>query len=335
MKVAVYSTKGFEQPYLEKANQDKHTLLFLAEALSPGTIHLAKGCEAVSIFTNDDASSEVLQRLSDAGVKSVATRAAGFDNIDLKKAETLGQTVANVPAYSPYAIAEHTMAMILAMNRNIVRADKQVKNFNFSLDNLVGFDLHGKTVGIIGLGRIGGILVKILHGFGCKVLGVDLQEDKTLVEKYGLKYVDLPTLCRQADIISLHAPLNLQTKYMINKDTLGLMKNGVMLVNTGRGGLIQTRDAIDALKTGKIGYLGLDVYENEKGLFFKDHSNDLLLDDTFARLLTFKNVLVTGHQAFLTQNALENIADTTLYNLNCFAQGIPSKHQLTSHVHQI
>jgi D-lactate dehydrogenase len=329
MKVAVYSTKEFERSFLEVANAGNHELLFFEESLSAETALLAKGCHSVCLFTNDDAGAAVLQKLHDLKVNSIATRAAGHDNIDLQKAEALGLSVANVPEYSPYAIAEHTIAMILAMNRKIVRADKQVKEYNFSLDNLVGFDLHGKTVGILGLGRIGGILTKILHAFGCKILAYDLVKNQTLIDNYHLEYVDLPTLCGKSDIISLHAPLTAQTKHIINKDNIALMKKGVMIVNTGRGGLINTIDVLESLKSGKIGYLGMDVYENEKGLFFNDHREDLLQDELFARLLSYKNVLITGHQAFLTEDALKNIADTTMYNLNSFASNEISEHELT------
>jgi len=329
MKVAIYSLKKYERVYLEKANRDKHDFLFLTEALSPQTAELAKGCAAVSIFTNDDAGTESLQQLAKLNIKSIATRAAGYDNIDLNEAEDLHMHVTNVPEYSPYAIAEHTIAMILAMNRKIVQADRQVKAYNFALDELIGFDLHGKTVGIVGTGKIGSIVAKILHGFGCKLLGYDVIENQELIAKYGMEYVSLGKLCKFSDIITLHAPLNANTRYLINKENMALMKKGVMIVNTGRGPLINTAEAIEALKEEKIGYLGLDVYEKEKGLFFYDHSADVPKDDLFAQLLTFKNVLITGHQAFLTENALTNIADTTIYNLTCFEKGERSLHELT------
>jgi D-lactate dehydrogenase len=328
MKVAVYSTKKFERFYLEVANNNKHDLIFLEEALSMDTVSLAKGCHAVSIFTNDDASAEVLEQLKEINIQHIAIRAAGYDQTDLKKGAALNFHVANVPEYSPYSIAEHTVAMVQALNRKIVLADGQVKEYNFSLDNLIGYDLNGKTVGIIGLGKIGGIVAKILHAFGCKLFGYDIQPNKEYKEKYGVEYVTLEHLCKYADIISLHAPLNEHTKYMINSERIKLMKKGVMIINTGRGGLLNTADAIEGLKSGQIGYLGLDVYEKEKGLFFYDHSTDIPQDDVFARLLTFKNVLVTGHQAFLTENALKNIADTTIYNLDCWEKGEGSDHEL-------
>ena len=329
MKVAIYSTKKYERIYLEKSNRGKHDFLFIEESLSTRTAELAKGYSAISIFTNDDASAASLQKLAKLNIQSIATRAAGYDNIDLLEAEKLNLNVTNVPEYSPYAIAEHTIAMILAMNRKIVQADRQVKNYNFALDDLIGFDLHGKTVGIIGLGKIGSIVAKILNGFGCKLLAYDVVENKELVAAYGMEYVSLGKLCKLSDVITLHSPLNDHTRYIINKSNLQLMKKGVMIVNTGRGGLINTTDALNALQEGKIGYLGLDVYEKEKGLFFYDHSNEIPQDDLFARLLTYKNVLITGHQAFLTETALENIADTTVYNLDCFQKSQRSTHELT------
>lgn len=328
MKVAVYSTKDFERPYLETANKRKHELVFLKAALNLETVEMAKGCNAISIFTNDDASAKVLNKLHEINIKHIAIRAAGYDQTDLKRGAELTFQVANVPEYSPYSIAEHTIGMIQALNRKIVQADQQIKNFNFSLDNLIGYDLHGKTVGIVGLGKIGGIVAKILHAFGCKLLGYDIQPNLEYQEKYGVEYVTLEDLCKSADIISLHAPLNEHTKYMINKETIQSMKKGVMIINTGRGGLINTAEAIEGIKSGQIGYLGLDVYEKEKGLFFYDHSLDIPKDNLFATLLTFKNILVTGHQAFLTENALRNISDTTIYNLDCWEQGESTNNEL-------
>jgi D-lactate dehydrogenase len=328
MKLAIFSTKPYERKYLESANQGKHELFFFEEALSLDTVYKANGCDAISIFTNDDGSAEVLEFIRKLNIRSIAIRAAGYDNVDLKKATELSFKVANVPDYSPYSIAEHTAMLILALNRKVVQADRKIKDYNFLLDDLIGFDLNGRTVGIIGVGKIGGILAKIMNGFGCKVLGYDIKENQEYVEKYNLKYVSLDALYQKSDIISLHAPLNEHTKYLINKASLAKMKDGVMIVNTGRGGLINTVDAIEALKTGKIGYLGLDVYEKEKGLFFFNHSSDLLQDDVFARLLTFKNVVITGHQAFLTENALKNIADTTIYNIDSWQYGNRSQNEL-------
>jgi D-lactate dehydrogenase len=330
MKIAIFSTKPFEKPFLEAANSQGHELTFFAEPLSPSTVEKTKGFKAVSIFTNDDGSAKVLSRLAENKVEYIASRCAGIDNIDLAAAASHGIKVANVPGYSPYSIAEHAVAMIMAMNRKIVRADRKVKDYDFRLDDLIGFDLNGKTAGIIGAGKIGGIVVKILHGFGCRVLAFDPVENEELVNKYGLKYVSLDELCSQADIISIHAPLNQHTRYMINESRLSLMKDGVMIVNTGRGPVLDTKAAVEGLKSGKIGYLGLDVYEYEKGLFFFDHTKDIPQDDLFARLLSFKNVLITGHQAFLTSNALTNIADTTFYNLNCWSNNNTSENEVSN-----
>lgn len=328
MKVAVYSTKKYERVYLKKANSGVHELIFIEEALSADTASLAEGCRAVAIFTNDDASAEVLLQLSRHHVKHIVTRASGHDNINLKVADDLLMHVANVPEYSPYAIAEHTIAIILALNRKLIQANRQVKAYDFSLDKLIGFDLHGKTVGIIGSGRIGGIVAKILHGFGCNLLAYDVHQDQRLIADYNLRYVSIDELCVLSDIITLHPPLNEHTTHIIKEENIALMKNSVMIVNTGRGGLIKTEDAIRALDEGKIAYLGLDVYEHEKGLFFYDHSREIPKDKMFAKLLTFENVLITGHQAFLTETALTNIADTTIYNLNCFEKGERSRNEL-------
>lgn len=328
MKIAIYSSKPFEQVYLEQSNNSKHELYFITASLSIETASLAEGCESIAVFANDDVSSKVLDKLNHIGVRHIAIRAAGYDQVDLKKAAELKFNVANVPSYSPYAIAEYAITMMLTLNRKIVRADHQVKDFNFSLNELIGFDLHGKTVGIIGVGKIGAIVAKILHGFGCKILGVDIEPNHELTEQYGLRYTTLKELFSEADIISIHAPLTPETKYMINKSSLSLMKKGVMIINTSRGALLNTNDAIDALKEGQIGYLGLDVYEKEKGIFFYDHSHETMQDDVLAHLLTLKNVLITGHQAFLTENALKNIADTTIYNLDCWKKGEASEYEL-------
>ena len=329
MKTLVYSIHGFDKPFLEKAAQHKHELRFTELPLNTETANLAKGYEAVALFTSDTASAGVLEKLHDCGVKFIALRSVGFDHVDLEKAKSLGLKVANVPEYSPYSVAEHTLALILALNRKLIRAHNRVMDLNFSLDGLTGFDLHGKTAGIIGVGRIGTAVAKILHGFGCRLLGFDVSVNKKLQEELFLDYVDLDTLCRQSDIITLHAPLNKHTHYLINKKQIEEMKTGVMLINTSRGGLLNTKEVIKALKTGKIGYLGLDVYEEEKGLFFEDHSENILQDDVIARLMTFRNVLITSHQGFLTHEALQKIAETTIHNLNCWEKGLENKFELT------
>ena len=236
--------------------------------------------------------------------------------------------VARVPEYSPFAVAEHTVALMLALNRKLIRAHNRIMEQNFSLDGLVGFDMHGKTVGIIGAGKIGRIVAKVLHGFGCHILVNDMVENDDLKNKYEADFTDLITLCQQSDIITLHAPLIPKTKYLIDEFCISNMKRGVMLINTSRGGLVNTREVIKALKTGQIGHLGLDVYEEESGLFFEDHSEEILKDDVIARLITFKNVLITSHQGFLTDTALENIAQTTADNLDCFLKDIPCPNEL-------
>ena len=329
MKTTIFSTHKFEEPYLLKANDGKHQLKLLESRLTEETAILATGSKTVSLFTGDDASAKVLEKLSTLGVKNIALRSAGFNHVDLLKVAELDMKVARVPAYSPYAIAEHTMALILALNRKLIKANNRVREHNFSLNGLTGFDLNGKTVGVIGTGKIGSVLIKILHGFGCNILAQDIEENKDLIDKYGVIYTDCATLCKHADIISLHAPLKASTKHLINKEHIALMKSGVMLINTSRGGLVDTKAVIQGLKTRKIGYLGLDVYEEEEGLFFEDHSDDILQDDVIARLMTFNNVLITSHQAFLTETALTNIAETTIYNLDCFDKEILSGNEIS------
>ncbi len=329
MKTAVFSFHKFEKPFLEQANHAKHELLFFDTRLTINTAPFAEGCTAVSLFVSDDASAQVLNTLNASGIQFIALRSAGFNNVDLKKVKELGMRVARVPAYSPYAVAEHTVALMLGLNRKLVRAHNRIIEGNFSLDGLTGFDMNGKAAGIIGTGKIGSLVAKILNGFGCKLLGYDLYPNEDLVNKYGMQYTDYETVCKNADIISLHTPLNEETRYIINRNCIELMKPGVMLINTSRGGLVNTKGVIVALKTGRIGYFGMDVYEEEEGLFFEDHSEDILLDDVITRLMTFKNVLITSHQAFLTQTALQNIADTTIYNLDCFEKKSDCKNELT------
>ena len=329
MKTTVFSTHKFEEPYLVKANNDKHQLKLLESRLTEETAILAMGSEAVSLFTGDDASAHILEKLSSVGVKYIALRSAGFNHVDLEKVAEMNMKVARVPAYSPYAIAEHTLALILALNRKIIRAHNRVREQNFSLNGLTGFDLNGKTVGVIGTGKIGAVLVKILHGLGCKILAQDVAEDKNLIDSYDVIYTNCTTICKQADIISLHVPLTPSTQHLIDKEHIALMKEGVMLINTSRGGLVDTKAVIEGLKSGKIGYFGIDVYEEEEGLFFEDHSEDILQDDVIARLMTFPNVLITSHQAFLTETALTNIAETTIYNLDCFDKAVLSGNEIS------
>lgn len=329
MKTILYSVKDFERNYLLRANRMNHELTLLEQDLNESSAVLALGHQAAVIFAGDDASARVVEKLHEVGVKYIALRSVGYDNVDIKKAEDLGIAVANVPEYSPYAIAEHAVALILALNRKLILAHSQVQIHNFTVSKLVGFDLHKKTVGLVGTGHIGGVTASILHGFGCRLLGYDIKENNKLSEQYGLQYVDLKTLCRESDIISLHTPLNTATKYLINKDLIDEMKHGVMLINTARGALMNTQYVIEALESGKIGYLGTDVYEKEKGIFFYDYSDNRIQDEMLKKLMSFPNVIVTPHQAFATQEALTNIADTTFFNLDCWMQHKQSDNEVT------
>ncbi|MCS7017688.1 MAG: 2-hydroxyacid dehydrogenase [Cytophagales bacterium] len=319
MKVFCYSLKPFERPGIIQANHGKHELIFSEQSLALASANLAEGCEAVSIFTNDDASGEVLKALHRLGVGYVATRSAGYNHIDLAMARRLNMRVANVPAYSPHAVAEHGVAMLMALNRRIVEGQALMHMQDFRLDMLTGFNIYGKTVGIIGTGQIGIAFAKIMHGFGARLLGSDPQPNPE-ADKIGLNYVPLEDLLRQSDIISIHCPLNEHTKYLLDEPQFAIMKQGVYLVNTARGGIVRTAALIRHLASGKVGGACLDVYERENGLFFSDHRHSILQDEEFIRLRSFKNVLVTGHQGFLTVEALRNIADTTIANLDAWEQ---------------
>jgi D-lactate dehydrogenase len=321
MRIAVFSTKTYDHTYLDLANQEHHhELTYFEPRLSATTAPLAHGHDVVCIFVNDVADAETLQVLAAGGTKLLALRCAGFNQVDVAAANAAGIRVARVPAYSPYAVAEHTLALILALNRKIHRAYNRVREMNFSIEGLLGFDLHGKTAGVIGTGKIGELVAKLLVAFGCRVLAYDVQQNPE-VSGVGCEYVSLDELLAQSDIITLHCPLVKATYHLIGPETIGKMKPGVMIINTSRGGLVDTPAVIQGLKEERIGYLGLDVYEEESEHFFDDHSGDVLKDDTLARLLTFPNVLVTGHQAFFTKNALENISHTTLGNVTAFAKG--------------
>ncbi|MEM9271784.1 MAG: 2-hydroxyacid dehydrogenase [Cyanobacteria bacterium P01_F01_bin.143] len=322
MDVAIFSTKNYEKEFLEKANlKYNHDLHFWDLHLNESTAALASGFTSVCVFVNDQLGRETLEKLAAGQTCLIALRCAGYNNVDLEAAAELGLTVLRVPEYSPHAVAEHAITLMLSLNRKIYRAYNRVREGNFSLDGLVGFDLHGKTVGIVGTGKIGALVSKMLiNGFGCKVVAYDLYPNQDL-EAQGVEYVDLVSLAAKSDIISLHCPLNQHTRYLINQELINYMKPGVMLINTSRGEIIDTRAVIKGLKSKKIGYLGLDVYEQEADFFFEDLSNEIIDDDILERLLTFPNVLVTSHQAFLTKNALSNIAETTLSNLKGFEDG--------------
>jgi len=318
MKTAIFSAHKFERDYFNKTAGGRHELIWIEAPLTEITAIMASGCRAICIFVNDDGSEKVLKKLKESGIEFLVLRSAGFNHADLKAAKKLGIRVARVPEYSPYAVAEHTVALMLALNRHLIKAHNRIRDGNFSLDGLTGFDMHGKTVGIIGTGKIGKVVASIVHGFGCNILAYDPIPDTNLEKQYVIEYTTIESLCNRSDIITLHAPLTEETKYLINKKRIDQMKRGMMLVNTSRGGLVNTKDVIAGLKSGQIGYLGLDVYEEERGLFFEDHSSEILQDDVIARLMTFQNVLITSHQAFLTDTALQNIADITIQNLDDF-----------------
>jgi D-lactate dehydrogenase len=320
VKVAVFSSKRYDVGKLSTAASGLHQLTFLEPRLVEETAGLADGYQAVCLFVNDQGSAPVLKRLVEGGTRFVALRSAGYNHVDLKAAAELGMKVARVPAYSPHAVAEHTVGLILALNRKIHRAAGRVRESNFSLEGLLGFDLHGRTVGVVGTGRIGQEVAEIMTGFGCRLLATDPFQNKEVKALHAV-YVELDQLLTESDIITLHCPLTNDTYHMVNHRALSLMKPGVMLINTSRGALIDTAAVIDALKSGIIGYLGLDVYEEEADLFFEDLSDRVLMDDVFARLLTFPNVLITAHQAFFTDEALEEIARVTVENLTAFEKG--------------
>jgi D-lactate dehydrogenase len=331
MKVAVFSSKPYDRQFLEAANASfGHELHFLEPRLTVDTASLAAGYPAVCAFVNDQLNAPVLELLSRSGTRLVALRSAGFNHVDLAAAAGLGIKVLRVPAYSPYAVAEHTVGLILALTRKIHRAYNRVREGNFALDGLLGFDLHGRTTGIIGTGQIGAVVARIMQGFGCHVLAHDPYPNPDLEAGGLLRYVQLEELLAESDIVSLHCPLTPDTYHLINSQTLRLMKPGAMLINTSRGALLDTAAIILALKSGKIRYLGLDVYEEEEDLFFEDLSNRVLQDDVFARLLTFPNVIITGHQAFFTQNALQAIAETTLGNISAFENDQALENEVTT-----
>lgn len=321
MKIAFFSAKIYDRAFFDR-HLTGHEIIYFEAPLNEQTVNLASGCSAVCLFVNDKLNAAVLKALSATGIKLAALRCAGFNNVDLAEAKANNISVVRVPAYSPHAVAEHALALILTLNRKTHKAYNRVREGNFSLERLTGFDLYGKTVGVIGTGKIGQVFCKIMKGFGCKVLAFDLIANKRM-EEAGVSYLPLAEVLEQADIISLHCPLNEQTRHIINSHTLAMMKKGVMLINTSRGALINTTDIIKALKTGRIGYLGLDVYEQEETLFFNDLSENIIQDDDIMRLLSFPNVLITSHQGFFTEEALVQIAQTTMQNISDFETGRP------------
>jgi D-lactate dehydrogenase len=327
MRVAVFSTHSYDREFLAAANAADHDLVYFEPRLTDETAPLAHGFPAVCVFVNDRATAGVLAALHAGGTRLLALRSAGFNHVDVPAARSLGLVVSRVPAYSPHAVAEHTVALLLALNRRIHRAYARVREGNFALDGLLGFDLSRRTVGVVGTGTIGTVVARILTGFGCRVVAYDVgPNDECRV--MGVEYGTFEWLCRESDIITLHAPLTPETRHIIDAAAISRMKEGVMILNTGRGALVDTVALIRGLKAGRIGHVGLDVYEEEEGLFFSDQSAKVIQDDVFARLLTFPNVIVTAHQAFFTREALQAIAETTLQNVTAFAAGRRSGNEL-------
>jgi len=330
VKVAVFSTKSYDKEYLDRANASgSHELFYFEASLKERTVRLTEGFDAVCVFVNDTLNVAVIDGLAANGVKTIVLRCAGFNNVDVAQAYHWGIKVLRVPAYSPHAVAEHAVALIMTLNRKTHKAYNRVREGNFSIERLTGFELEGKTVGVVGTGRIGAVFARIMMGFGCKILAYDAYKNKSLLED-DAKYVPLDELFSQSDVISLHCPLTPETHHIINDSSIALMKKGVMLINTSRGKLIDTDAAIKALKDGQIGYMGLDVYEQEEKLFFKDLSEIIIQDDKISRLMTFPNVLITAHQAYFTDNALIQISHTTMQNLTDFEKNtIHPENQVT------
>ena len=332
--LAIFSTKSYDRAFLDAANAAAGgadgTVFeprYLEPALSAPTAPLAVGCPAVCGFVHDHFDAEALRVLAAGGTKLIALRCAGFNNVDLVEAARLEMTVVRVPAYSPHAVAEHTLALILALDRKIHRAWNRVREGNFELAGLMGREIHGRAVGVVGTGEIGAVVAKILAGFDATVLAYDPRENPAVTAAGG-RYVPLETLLAEAEVVTLHCPLTPATRHLIRKDRLALMRDGALLVNTGRGALIDARDVVEALKSGKLGGVALDVYEEEEGLFGRDHSGDIIADDVFARLLTFPNVVITGHQAYFTEPALRAIAETTVDNVRRWARGEPAAREV-------
>lgn len=321
IQIAFFDTKSYDKAFFDAVNHQSQfgfDLVYYTSRLNERSIRMIEGAHAVCVFVNDELDTSLLARLAKMQIPLVALRCAGFNNVDITAAAHHGITVVRVPEYSPWAIAEYTLGLLLTMNRHIHRAFNRVRENNFSLDGLLGFDLHGKTVGIIGTGKIGRCFARILQGFGVQILAYDPFPNNTAAQELKMNYVPLDRLLAESDIISLHCPLTPLNKYMIRAETLGKMKDGVVILNTSRGKLIDTEDLIEALKSRKVSHAGLDVYEEETDYFYEDRSNHGIEDDNLARLMTFPNVIVSSHQAFFTREALRNIAETTLENIRDF-----------------
>jgi D-lactate dehydrogenase len=328
MRVAIFSAQSYERTLLDELNAGhRHELVYFDTLLGPGTASLAAGFPAVSVIVNDSVTADVLKHLAAGGTKLVATRSTGFNHIDVRAARELGIQVVRVVDYSPNSVAEFAVGLLLALNRKIPRAYNRTREGNFQLDGLMGFDLVGRTVGVIGTGKIGTIFARIMAGFGCKLLGFD-QRHSPEFERLGGRYADAEQLQAEADIVSLHCPLTPQTHHIVNARTLAQAKRGALLINTSRGGLVDTEAAIEALKSGQLGGMAIDVYEQEAGLFFRDLSSTVIADDVIQRLVSFPNVIVTGHQAFFTREALGTILDTTLTSISDFAAGRPLANEI-------
>jgi len=328
MEIAVFSTKSYDRQFINAATSKQHKLHYLEAQLTGDTAVLADGAGTVCVFVNDRVDDGVLKTLKSLGVGLVALRCAGFNNVDLAAAKKYGIKIARVPAYSPEAVSEHAVALILSLDRNIHRAYARVREGNFALEGLLGFNLHGRTVGVVGTGRIGTCVARIMRGFGCKLLAYDIQPNAACSE-LGVAYVPMSELLATSDIVTLHCPLTPQTRHLIDAEAIGRLKHGAMLINTSRGAIVDTQAVIDGIKSGAVGHLGLDVYEEEAALFYDDKSDQVISDDLFERLLTFPNVLVTGHQGFFTADALKAIADTTLANIDAFASTGNAVHEVT------
>ena len=328
MKVAVFNTKPYDRAYFTEANESfGHDIHFFNTRLTEETVTTAVGFPCVCVFVNDFLDTRSLEILSKSGTKLVALRCAGYNNVDVKYANQIGLPVVRVPSYSPYSVAEHTIALMISLCRKTHRAYHRVKDGNFSLQGLLGFELHNKKVGIIGTGKIGYLVAKILKGFGCDVIANDLYENPEF-KALGVRYKSLDEIFTESDVISLHCPLTKDTHHLIDASAFSMMKDGVMLINTGRGAIIDSVAAINAIKSGKLGFLGIDVYEQEDDLFFEDRSNAVIDDDTLQILLSFPNVLITGHQGFFTDTALQNIAETTLQSIRDFELGTSLEHRI-------
>ncbi|MBL3657473.1 2-hydroxyacid dehydrogenase [Fulvivirga sediminis] len=326
MKIAVFSSKSYDKESFESHNNGVQFKFYEAN-LNLDTVKLAAGFDGICAFVNDHLDADVLEKLVANGIKMVALRCAGFNNVDLAAADRLGLKIYRVPAYSPQAVAEHALALILTLNRKTHKAFNRVREGNFSLERLSGFDIYNKTVGVVGTGKIGGIFAKMMKGIGCEVIAYDAYPNDEL-KKAGIEYVSFEKLLNKSDIISLHCPLTPETNHLINAKSFAQMNDGVMLINTSRGALIDTKDAIEALKSGRLGYLGIDVYEQEEQLFFRDLSESIIADDMITRLISFPNVLITAHQGFFTNEALSQIAVTTIKNINDFAAGVENNNEV-------